>query len=176
MEYTVREAATLMGLHPRTVRRMVAAGKIAGAKREGVWMVSSAGLRTSPGAQVQRARSADAVREAVEGALAGSGRTSVLDLGAFRHLHACVLAIADGDPVRALLTDALADLTAGAVAFQPDEKIPLLRRSRAGTARAIATLALREALPPGAPTIALLERQVLPALGGMLRRAERSTR
>ena len=97
MDLSVREAATLMGRSPRTVRSQLARGELRGVKRGGGWWVDRMHLPLTEAQREALLNKADGVRDAVEDALATrtgrrSGRFhSVADLDAFR-LGAEVLA------------------------------------------------------------------------------------
>jgi excisionase family DNA binding protein len=91
MELSVREAATLMGRSPRTVRAQVARGELPGIKKNGQWRIRRRHLPLTEAQHLALQEKAQNVRDAVESVLPSriarhsSDRTkSIIDLEAFR--------------------------------------------------------------------------------------------
>lgn len=99
MELSVKEAATIMGRSPRTVRAQLARGDLPGVKRDGRWWIERKNLPLTESQRQALQAKADDVRATVEKALpsrtarrSGDRSRSVADLDAFQ-LGAEVLAL-----------------------------------------------------------------------------------
>ncbi|MFH1467218.1 MAG: helix-turn-helix domain-containing protein [Pseudomonadota bacterium] len=91
MELSVREAATLLGRSPRTVRAQAARGELPAVKRGNVWLIKGEHLPLTERQRRAVQGRADEVRAAVEAALPGRGATTpgdrrkgLADLDAFQ--------------------------------------------------------------------------------------------
>ncbi len=190
MELSVQEAATLLGRSPRTVRSQLASGELAGRKRGGRWRIER---RDLPLTEAQRAGlqgKADRIRRSVEEALPsrmarsrGQRTRSIADLDAFRR-GAQVLAEIRGasggkaarERAAALIEEALLDLAEGVQLYDRELKLAALNRARAGLARSAASLLLDAGIPPADPAfgwVAAIESEVIPAVAGFARWADR---
>ncbi len=193
MELTIREAATLMGLSPRTVRAQAARGEIPAVKRGGRWFVRHEKL---PLTQQQRravqARAAE-VRATIDQALpsrhaarTGQRRRSVLDLEAFRlalELRQDVRARGGSVPGVAKASDELARalhaLAAASAHYDQRTKRNAVDAARDAIAAALTALLLDCADPLADPVFAWVQRiegELLPAVGGFGRWVDRLPR
>lgn len=193
MDLTVREVAALTGQSPRTVRAQVARGELPGAKRGGVWRIPRHSVPLTEAQRRALQARADEIRDVVDGVLPSRLATtrerrsrSVADLAAFQ-LGAALLREIEGakpealpDAKRVAIADlmqgALLDLAEGVLQYERDLKLAAINRARAGLSRALATLLLRAGMSPEPPVlawVAALERDVLPAVAGLARWAER---
>jgi len=193
MELSVREAATLMGCSPRTVRAQLARGELPGKKRNGRWRVDRRNLPLTEAQHRVLQEKAQAVRDAVEAALpsrtarrAGDRGRSVYDLDAFRagaEVLRSLRAAGDDDlpeatrrRAEAAIEAALLALSEAVVQFERDLKLAAIRRSRARLARALGLLLIEMGEPPREPVLGWvqqLEGEVVPALGGFARWVDR---
>lgn len=192
MELSLSDAADLLRVKPRTLRAQLARGKIIGIKRDGQWFIPRRNLPLTDDQRNVLQQRAEDVRCSVEDALpsrtarhAHDRRRSFVDLDAFRFAHALLGDVrnhADADPggaLRAGLEQAIEELCVGSCAFDIQTKLPALRAARARFARCFASVLLTAPLPlpePHVSWIRRLEGDVLPAMGGLLRWAERLER
>lgn len=194
MELTVREAATLLGRSPRTVRSQVARGELPGVKRDGRWRIERRDLPlTEPQRRGLQSR-AEGLRQTLEAALPsrlartlGRRSRSIADLDAFR-LGAGVLGEVRGaqgltEPSRARvagrLERALLALAEAVEQFDREAKLAAVGRARGSLAQAVALLLLEAGMPPAEPVaawVAALEGEVIPAVAGFARWAEKLPR
>ena len=79
MELSVREAATLMGRSPRTVRAQLARGELPGVKRGGRWRVQRRHLPLTEDQRRALQTKADGIRQLVDDALPGRTATTSTD-------------------------------------------------------------------------------------------------
>ena len=193
MELSVREAATLLGVSPRTVRARIARGDLLAVRDGATWRLDDRDLPLSATDRRRLQARADAVRRTVDAALpsrAARGRRdrgrSVADLDAFR-LAMTVWQQLRGAPERvaddSLRLAAMAHLAAGLDAlaealhhFARPHKLHALDVARTSFARAVAVLLRAAGDLAGSPLlepIATLEAEVLPAVAGLARWAER---
>ncbi|MCB9765616.1 MAG: helix-turn-helix domain-containing protein [Alphaproteobacteria bacterium] len=188
MDLTLREAATLLGRSPRTLRGQLARGDVPGRKKGGRWLIPSDTLPlTEPQRRALQAK-ADEVRELVEDALPSrtarrrkEGLRSVVDLEAFRVGRPVLRALQAADrpalvPAAAELERCLVILAEGCHLFHREPKLAALNEARSHLGRAIGHLALAAEDPtaePEATWLSTLEREALPALSGLVRWAER---
>lgn len=186
MELSLREAATLLGRSPRTLRGQLARGDIPGKKKGNRWVVPSDSLPlTEPQRRALQAK-ADEVRELVEQALPsrvartrGKGGLSVADLDAFRHTLPVYVAVRARPDLAACadeLEQALLELAEGCHHFHPEPKTQAFVAARAHLGRAVGRLLMSGPTPlPELESewLAALEGEALPALSGLLRWVER---
>jgi excisionase family DNA binding protein len=184
MELGIKEAAALLGVHPRTLRERLVHGKLNGTKRGGRWRIQQADLPLSEGQRRALRQRASEAREALEEGLTHvpghRRRRSVRDLEPFERLVGLLQQIDGQVDDRCLAADLEAGLlllAEGAHAFDRDSKLLALRNARARLAQACGRLALQPGRMLGALTgsglLQSIEQEVLPALGGLLRWAER---
>ena len=192
MELSIREAATLMGRSPRTVRAQVARGDLPGVKRNGRWRIERRHLPLTEAQRAALQAKADDIRHVVEAALpsrlarsTGQRHRSIADLDAFRRGAELLTEIRgaadDGidEPLRqrvaGRLEEALLALAEGVQQFDREVKVEALRRSRGHLARAVGLLLLAAGIPPASPAhgwVAALETEVIPAVAGFARWAD----
>ncbi len=179
MKLTIREAATLTGLSPRTLRDRAVRGELGARKEGGTWRLDSARLPLTDSQRATLAARRRRVRDAVEGALGERGEVwSARRLETFQRgaeVLAALQADSDWAEHRATrsLRRGLVSLGIAAHTWEDTTKAEHLRRCRAAIAEASARLALA---PGGEPWADRLDDQVLPGLGGLLRRTERRER
>ncbi len=194
MELSVREAATLLGRSRRTVRSQLQSGELPGRKRGGRWHIERRDLPLTEAQRVALGARAEKIRQTVEKVLPSrmarsrsQHRRSIADLDAFR-LGARVLAEirsegagealgeARREKVSQLVEEALLDLAEAAQLYDRRLKLEAIHRARAGLARSAAVLLLGGEIPPADPVfgwVASLESDVIPAVAGFARWAER---
>jgi hypothetical protein len=188
MKLTIREAATLLGRSPRTLRDQVSRGEIPASKRDGRWVVERRHLPLTDSQRQALQVRAQEIRSVVDEALPGrladrpsDRRRSLADLDAFR-LGAETLRVllsesadsaADAVPH---LHAALLDLAESQAVFTRASKLSAIDRARASVGRAVATLLLdseAHTAPTRVESIHTLEHRLLPALHGLARQASR---
>ncbi len=192
MKLSVREAATLLGRSPRTVRAQLARGDLPGKKHNGQWRIERRHLPLTEAQRNALQNKADAIRRTVDEVLpsrmartSGQRSRSIADLDSFRRGAEILTEIraADGDALReparertvALLDDALLALAEGIQLFDRELKLEALNRARASLARGAATLLLEGGIPPAEPVfswVAAIEGEVIPAVAGFARWAD----
>ncbi len=190
MQLSVREAATLMGRSPRTVRAQLARGDLPGTKVGGQWRVERRHLPLTEEQRQALQRKSDRVRATVEDALpprsakrAADRTRSVTDLDAFR-LGAEVLTAlrtaettgldeATRQQACASLEAALIALTESSFHFDPPAKQKALKRCRAELACAVTLLLLADEEGDTATWARQLETGMAPAVAGLARWVDR---
>jgi excisionase family DNA binding protein len=196
MELTVREAATLLGRSPRTVRDQLVRGDLPGRKRGGRWTIAREALPLTEAQRRALQARADQIREVVEEALPsrtaarpGQRRLSVADaqpfgrgaelLASLRDDASAVLGERVTRRVAALVERALLCLAESVHQYDSRIKLAALNEARGALARAVALLLL-SGLPvtddPLAGWLATLEGELLPAVARAARHAERLPR
>lgn len=193
MELSVREAATLMGRSPRTVRAQVARGELPGVKRNGQWKIQRRHLPLTEAQHQALQDKAQTIRDAVETALpsrlarhAADRTKSILDLDAFRagvsvlqRMRACSDTTLSDDTRRRVgerIEGALLALSEAVLQFDRQVKLDALHRSRARVAHAIAFLLMDSEIPPREPVlgwVCQLENEVAAGIGGLARWVDR---
>ena len=193
MDLTVKEVATLTGRSPRTIRSALARGELPGVKRNGAWSISRHDVPLTESQRRRLQARADEVRRVVDDVLPSRlaatserGSRSLADLAAF-HRGAALLKQIAGAPedslpaqarVRALalIEAALLAVAEGSFHYDRELKLAAIHRARAQLARALATILVHAGIPPAAPAIdwaLALETEVIPAVAGLARWAER---
>jgi hypothetical protein len=177
MQLTLRDAAILLDLNPRTLRARALRGDVPGTKTAKGWTFDH---RQLPLTDAQRARiqhRADALRDVVEAAVPGRlavdpdpNHRGLLDLDAFR-LGLPVLTALRAAPDRAAAADALQaallDVAEAAFVYDRLQKLAALNRARASLGRCVAHLLL--APPVDAAIVHALEHTLQPAINGYAR-------
>lgn len=174
MDLTVAEAATILGVTPRTVRSRLARGELDGRKHGKRWVISRDALPLTEAQRRAVHARAQQVRDAVDQALPGrTGRTArtLLDLDAFRlGLELYGELRATDSSAAELLRQALLHLAEGVHVYARDHKLAALDQARASIGRASATLLLAAEDPADvAPLVDRLEGTVGPAISGYAR-------
>ncbi len=191
MQLSLNEAATMLGKTPRQVRYMIKQGKITAEKVEGRLKIESDSLPLTEGQRRAAAARADNVREAVESAIeptntageaAKAKRYTVRDLRAFKEgeplYRELIGKCGIEDPAVSFLSRSLELLAQGCHAFHPTDKVAYYAESREAASAAVTHL-LIDGDPGDESRRRLadrLEQKVLPAIGGLIRAAERSGR
>lgn len=186
----MREAATLMGRSPRTVRAQLARGELPGVKRDGRWRVHKRHLPLTESQQRALDAKADTVRVTVEDALtsrrgprSGERSRSIADLDAFR-LGAEVLAkLRSTEPEHSSsaarqeacesLEASLLALAEASLHFEQRAKRAALDRCRSNLARTVARLLLSDDGEVASGCARQLEDGMAPAVAGFARWIDR---
>ncbi|MEM7246747.1 MAG: helix-turn-helix domain-containing protein [Acidobacteriota bacterium] len=202
MELTVTEAAAVLGKSARTVRHLVKQGKIPGRRVGNRWLIDrealSATFTHDADARRERVRELEEhVAKALDDSLPAGSREhgdrrhySVSDLRAFQHgkevLAELDRTIASTPSLAAELREArgsllccLRALTEGSHQFHADLKLECFLRARTTCCACITDLLTVSAADHAVSLAELadrLERDLLGALRGLLRRAERRRR
>jgi len=178
MDVTLQDACRLLGKTPRQVRYLVRKGELQGKKVAGRWVVDAADLPISEGQRAARAAKEQQLRDTVEHALgpAHTRRYGVADLTAFtagvRVYRALLAALGAAHPASDAVSAALVALSQGYHRFHDRDKLEAYRLAREEAARA-AALVLLSAHAEAEALAAPIEREVLPAILGLVRRCER---
>jgi hypothetical protein len=184
MDLSLVDASRLLGKTPRQVRYMIKQGRLK-ARKDGVrWVISDADLPLSDAQRRAQAKKAQELREIVEGALgphlrSGKRTYGVRDLQAFvqgRAVYKDAIAnLGDGHPAAVSLLSTLVSTSQGCYRYHDRDKLDAYRTAREESARAIAML-LVDDHPKAEGLAESLEREVIPALTGLIRKAERKGR
>jgi excisionase family DNA binding protein len=181
MNLTLSQAAEQLGKTRRQIRYMIQEGKLQARKDGGRWVVDSQLLPLAPAQLEARGRRDALLREAADHALGPRvGRRWGL-----RDLKAIQLGVPLFERCRGLLGDdsvparelraGLDHLAIGAHRYGASDKREAYRAARDAAARAAMALLLSP--DPGAlPLLDEIERELMPAIVGALRRVERRGR
>lgn len=186
MEFTIDQAAVRLGKTARQVRSMVDRGELPSRRTETrrVFVILDNDTAGSDGQRQAQQHKLDSLRDVVEQTLAtvetagGAKRGYTLeDLRAFQSGRAIYLettAVLGVDhPAVVQLQLVLSQLAMGCYRFRQDEKRGAYLEARDAACRA----AVLYFLAPGHEEAARrIEREILPAIGGLLRRAEKQHR
>jgi len=179
VDLTLTQAAQLLGKTRRQVEYMIRTARLPARKEGGRWVVKDTDLPLSPGQRQARERKAaalHAVAEEVLGEAAPKTRYSLRDLKAFREGLAAYTAargaLPDTHPALPLLRQALDEVAVGCHRFERRGKAEAYGRARDCASRAACAL-LVDTLPDGEALIERIEQALIPAIAGLLRRADR---
>jgi excisionase family DNA binding protein len=178
MLLSVTQAAQLLGQTRRQVEYQIKQGRLKATKVGGRWQVDEADLPLGPKQRQARQRRADGLRDAaaeVLDAAAPRGRYSMTQLGAFTTMQgvwrdAAPLLAAD-HPARPLLRQALDGIAVGCHRYIRAEKAAAYSAARDALSRAACALLL-DGTEAAVALAARIEHDGIPALGGLLRRAQ----
>jgi len=182
MKLTLDQAAVKLGKTARQVRYLIQQGGLPADKLGGRWLIDSEALPLDETARRRRARRTDRLRDAVEEVL-GDGRErtrySLRDLKAFQIalpiFHALQCRLGDDHAATRHLRSALDHLAQGCHRFGREEKSAAYRGARDAVSLAICELLLGDE-PVLEASVDTLEQEFMPAVAGLLRRAERRER
>jgi excisionase family DNA binding protein len=181
MDLTLTQAAQLLGKTRRQVEYLIKTGRLPAKKVGTHWVVEDSDLPLSPAqrqAQERKTAALHAVAEEVLGATTPKIRYSLRDLKAFREGLALVTAgrdqLPEAHPALPLLRQALDALAIGCHRFERRGKAEAYGRARDQASLAACAL-LVDAPPGGEALVAGIEQTLIPAIAGLLRRAERSS-
>lgn len=182
MNLSLTQAAQLLGKTRRQVEYLVKTGRLP-AKKEGArWVVADTDLPLSPAQRQARERKAaalHAVAEEVLGEAAPKTRYSLRDLKAFREglaAHAAAReALPATHPALSLLRRGLDELAVGCHRFERRAKAESYGRARDCASLAACAL-LVDTPPAGDALVEHIEQALIPAIAGLLRRADRGGR
>jgi excisionase family DNA binding protein len=179
MRLTLDQAATTLGKSVRQVRYLIEQGRLRATKVAGRWFVDSEDLPADPDARQRSARREGRLREAVEEVLSPDGRRarySMRDLKAMQialpAYRALCAATGEDHPAARELAEALRHLAEGCHRFARHEKGEAYRAARDAVSRCALALLVDDEARHGA-LVDTLEQDLLAALAGLLRRAER---
>ncbi len=168
----------MLGKSERQVRYLIQTGRLAGTKAEGRWQIPAEALAKRPERRERTAEKLEALRAVVEQALPAGGTAapwSVTNMRAVKsalELHrAMVEAFSPAAPEADAVARAVRSLVRGGHAFQRQDKRASYQDARLAACDALSALLLRGT----APALALVEQtetSLLPALSGLVRRAE----
>lgn len=183
MDLSVREAAQLLSRSERTVRAQLVRGELTGRKSGKVWLVRSEDLPVDETRRRELIRRADLAHAAVDEALPRSAREarrtrSVQEVEPFPTARALLeRAKDDPDPLPDSyahhLREGTIELVYALEEFDPALRIASLRQVRRSWSGALAALLLgAPAVPRVHDAIVVLESELLPRLGGLLKWSE----
>lgn len=185
MELSLAEAARLLGKSDRQVRYLIRCGRLPAEKLDGRWRIKRQDLPLSEGQrraeELKRERAARIALEVLQpvGEEAPAKRFSVQELRAYREgapLYRELLALLGNDhPAVAFLQEALMLLACGCHEFHSGKKAEYYARTREQLSRTTMALLLDNE-QAGGPAVQQLEQSILPAIGGLIRQAERRGR
>jgi excisionase family DNA binding protein len=193
MELSVREAALFLERSPRTVRAQLARGELPGVKRGGRWRIDRRHLPLTEAQRRGLQQKADSLRQTMEAALpsrlattAGQRSRSIADLAAFRAGAKLLAELRQAGTealapelrkrLQVMVEEALLALAEAGLHYDRDQKLAAVHRCRAGLARAAALLLLATDLEPEPPVlgwVTTIETEIVPAVAGFARWAER---
>lgn len=181
MTLTLSQAASQLGKTQRQIRYLIQEGRLKARKDGGRWVVDSADLPLAGPRQEAQARRQDRLRDAADEALGprpakrwGLKDLKAITIGVPLYQRARDCFGDDALPTRELRAG-LDLLAVGAHRFGATDKRDAYRGARDAAARA--AMALLLAPGPEAETLfAEIERELMPAIVGALRRTERRDR
>lgn len=196
MDLSVQEAATLLGVSTRAVRARLVRGELKGRKVEGKWRVDRGSLPLTEAQRRSLQARVESLKEAMDAALPGrlartpaDRRISIADLGAFRAGLALLSALRSeaGAVLPSVLREALGagveaallEVADGFHQFDPVARKAAFDRARSAAARCAARLVIQAPDPTSEPVsswVVHIENQLVPAIGGLARRADRAMR
>jgi len=179
MNLSLTQVAQLLGKTRRQVEYLIKTGRLPATKEGAHWVVADSDLPLSPGQRQARERKGaalHAVAEEVLGQAAPRTRYSLRDLRAFQAglatLADCRRLLPAEHPALPLLRQALDDLAVGCHRFERRTKAEAYGRARDGASRAVCALFVDP--PTGVePLLEALEQTLIPAISGLMRRADR---
>ncbi|MBF0348713.1 MAG: hypothetical protein HQL81_13685 [Magnetococcales bacterium] len=195
MNLSLAEAAIALGQTERQVRYLIKTGRLVAKKGDGGrWVIASEALPLSEGQRRAMAERAATARQAVEKAIAPVEKAaatrvetatnpkrsySVNDFQAFQIgsalLRETVAALGKEDPATHRLFDALARLTRGCHAFQPEEKAARFTESRELAADVVSHLLLDGEETVRRDLADRLEQTFIPKLAALVASQEKRT-
>ena len=185
MELSLAEAARLLGKSDRQVRYLIRCGRLAARKLDGRWRIKRQDLPLSEGQRrAEEHKKERAARIALEvlqpaGEQAPGKRFSVQELRAYREgaplYRDLVARFGHRPPPVVFLREALMLLACGCHEFHARKKAELYARSREQLSRTTMALLLENEQASGA-AVRPFEQSILPAIGGLIRQAERRGR
>ncbi len=182
MQLSLTQAAQLLGKTRRQVEYLIRQGRLPAKKVGGRWQIDETDLPLSPGRRQAERRRADHLRDAAAEVLDRSAprpRYSMRDLQAFAAARAIwqdsAGTLAPEQPARPHLRHAIEQLAIGCHRFDNKDKAAAYHAARDALSLAACALLLDgdEALEVLA---ARIEDEAIPAVAGLMRRAERKRR
>ncbi|MEZ4472096.1 MAG: hypothetical protein R3F60_15140 [bacterium] len=176
MELDLRQAAALIGRRERTLRDQLVRGAIRGRKVGGRWVVREEDLPIDEARRQTLRGRADAVRASVETAIARrQPAMTIEDVEVFRLGREALHRLDAGHgEIASAIREALLHMGVAHHEYDAGRKQAEWGRARIQLARAVLLRLLPAATDSTAEVADALERDVIPRLGGLLRRtAER---
>lgn len=184
MELSLAEAARLLGKSERQVRYLIKTGTLPAKKRDGRWRIQREDLPLSKGQQrAARQKAERAARLAVEvlqpreESKTPARRYSVRELKAYQEAaplcQELTQEVGSDHPAVPLLRESLMLLACGCHEYDGQRKARFYVSAREQASRAAMTLLLEEGRPEW---VDRFETALLPAIGGLIRQAERRGR
>jgi excisionase family DNA binding protein len=182
MKLTLDQAAVKLGKTARQIRYLIQQGRLPADKLGGRWLIDSDVLPLDETGRQRRSRRTDRLRDAVEEVL-GDGqeraRYSLRDLKAFQiavpMFQELRHRLGDDHLATRHLRSTLDHLAQGCHRFGREEKSSAYRGARDAVSLAICELLLGDE-PLLHESVDILEQEFMPAVAGLLRRAERRER
>lgn len=185
MELSLAEAARLLGKSERQLRYQIKIGNLPARKLDGRWRIHRDDLPISDGQQKALERKSERAVRIAQQVLGDTSRAeskkrySVRELRAYQHsapvYRDLVATFGPEHPAAGFLREALMLLASGCHEYQAREKAAYYARAREQASRAVMTLLL-DTDEQQHELVAQLEQAVVPALGGLIRQAERRER
>jgi excisionase family DNA binding protein len=178
MKLSLNQAADQLGKTRRQIRYMIEQGQLPARKDGGRWVVEAEDLPLPAPQRAARDRREDSLRDAADRALGprAGARWGLRDLKALQIgiplYHRCMALTGDAAAPSESLRTALELLAIGCYRFAAGDKRDAYQSARDAVARAALALAVQGGEPAEA-LLAEIERELLPAIAGALRRTER---
>jgi excisionase family DNA binding protein len=178
MLLSLTQAAQLLGKSRRQIEYLIKQGRLRATKNGGRWQVDEADLPLSPGQRQAIGRRAAGLRQAAAEVLDGTAprpRYSMADLHVFASLKTvwqnAEERLATDHPARGHLRAALDQIAIGCHRYLRRDKALAYHAARDALSLAACALLLDDD-PERVGMAAGIEQEVIPALAGLLRRAE----
>jgi excisionase family DNA binding protein len=182
MQLTLTQAAQLLGKTRRQVEYLILQGRLPARKVGERWQIEDTDLPLSPGQRQAERRRADGLRDAAAAVLEASAprpRYSMRDLNAFAAARTLwrdgAAVLPAGHPAGPHLRAALDQLALGCHRFEQPDKAAAYHAARDALSLAACALLL-DADESLAALAERIEGEAIPAVAGLLRRAERKRR
>ena len=187
MDLSVKEAAALLDLRPRTIRARLARGELPGKKKNGHWVIAQRDLPLTDGQRQSLNARADQLRQALDDALPSRVATTpndrrkrLSDLNVIRLIQEArrcletelISPASSTNAHRAarILDEALVAVSQGISHFDMRLRMDAFLRARSSLGIAVGLLSMAGS---DGRTTDVLELQAIPALGGLMRWNER---
>ena len=181
MELTVQDAARILGKSERQVRYLIQTGRLPANKKDGQWKISRDDLPRSPGQQRAHQQKAERASEVAAAVLAlgdyeGRKKSWTVDqLHAVRHgeplYRTCLDQLGPEHEATQRLRAALMLISCGFFEYDTASKVARYSAARDCASRAVMALLLDT--EPRQELLGPMQKDLLPALGGLIRRVQR---
>ena len=179
MSLSIKEAAELLGKTRRQVAYMIDQGELPAKKSGGRWVIERDDLNVDESRQ-QHVRQKRAKFKAVieETVIPGKQPYTVRDLKAVQLAMPIYRQLiergADGEKAALHMRECLDQLGIGCYRYDRQEKTLAYRAARDAASRAVIELLLSQGADTSEPLLDTIERELMPAMAGLLRRSERA--